>query len=790
MQVYVAQNCGFCRGVRRAVDTALSVPPENTFVLGELIHNEDVVKKIEARGIPTVTSLEEVPAGANLLIRSHGVGKGVFAACREKGIRVIDCTCSFVARTQRIVAAAHAAGKLVAIAGHKDHPEVEGLVGWCEGCARVIGSEDEDLSCFADKNVVLVSQTTFSEQRFCKIVQNLQKVGPKTVEIFKTICYTTICRQREAERLSELCDAVLVIGGANSSNTEKLCEIASAHGKRVIRLVSAADFDYREIKNFERVGVIAGASTPDWQTQEVLCKMEENNAEVQAAEEVAEETQAAAEVAEEVKPEEPAAAPAAEPAEQAEAAEAPAPEPVAETAEAPASEPAEPVEAAEESAPEPAQETVEAPASEPVPVKEQSPMEKALAEMDGSKRYRKNQAIKVTIVSATDEGIIVSGSEKTDIAIAKEDLDCEEFVRADYAKRVGEEIEVIVVETTPKVRLSEKQIRKLKEEEALLAEIEGGKEFSVVCTGFNKGGLTAELGTYPVFIPAREIRSGYVKELDKYVGKKLRLKVQKPEDIRRTGRKEIIASQRAIIEAERAEKEAQRAAREAAFFESIHVDDVVEGKVERVTSFGAFVSVNGFDCLAHISDLSWTGVKQVTDVLEIGKRYEFKVLKVDLNNKKVSIGYKQLQPQPWDLAAEKYAEGDVVHGKVVRIVPFGAFVELEKGIDGLVHISQITHEWLENPTSALTIGEEVDAQIIKFDPENRRITLSIKALQPRPEYEPREPRHEKEEGGKQSRRKGGRRNAEPAEDEEYREWKDEGFSGASISELLGNDEDK
>ncbi len=785
MQVIVARNCGFCRGVRRAVDTALSVPPENTYVLGELIHNEEVVKKISARGISTVTSLEEVPAGANLLIRSHGVGKGVYEACAARGIRVIDCTCSFVARTQRIVAAAYAAGKTVAIAGHKDHPEVEGLVGWCEGNARVIGSERDDLSDFAGKNVVLVSQTTFSEQRFCKIVQNLQKVGPKTVEIFKTICYTTICRQREAERLSELCDAVIVIGGANSSNTEKLCEIVSAHHKRVIRLVSAADFDDREIKNFERVGVIAGASAPDWQTQEVLCKMEENNAEVQVTEEVAEETQAAAEVAEEVAPVEPAA-PVAEPAEPVEAA-GPAPEPVVETAEAHASEPVE----AAEPAPEAVEETAEAPASEPVPAKVQSPMEKALAEMDGSKRYRKNQVIKVTIVSATDEGIIVSGSEKTDIAVAKEDLDCEEFKRADYAKRVGEEIEVIVVETTPKVRLSEKQIRKLKEEEALLAEIEGGKEFSVICTGFNKGGLTAELGTYPVFIPAREIRSGYVKELDKYVGKKLRLKVQKPEDIRRTGRKEIIASQRAIIEAERAEKEAQKAAKEAAFFESIHVDDIVEGKVERVTSFGAFVSVNGFDCLAHISDLSWTGVKQVTDVLEIGKRYEFKVLKIDLANKKVSIGYKQLQPQPWDLAAEKYAEGDVVHGKVVRIVPFGAFVELEKGIDGLVHISQITHEWLENPTSALTIGEEVDAQIMKFDPENRRITLSIKALQPRPEYEPREPRREKEEGGKQARRgKGGRRNAEPAEDEEYREWKDEGFSGASISELLGGNDDK
>ena len=185
-------------------------------------------------------------------------------------------------------------------------------------------------------------------------------------------------------------------------------------------------------------------------------------------------------------------------------------------------------------------------------------------------------------------------------------------------------------------------------------------------------------------------------------------------------------------------------------------------------------------------------MKSVADVLEIGKRYEFKVLKVDRENKKVSIGYKQLQPQPWDLAAEKYAEGDVVHGKVVRIVPFGAFVEIEKGIDGLVHVSQITHEWLENPTSALSIGEEVDAKILAFSPAERKITLSIKALQPKPEQEPRPERRERrnEEGEDRPRgRKGGRRNVVVEDDDEVREWNEGGSFGVSVSELLGNTEE-
>ena len=734
MKILVAEHCGFCSGVKKAVDTALSVPPENTYVLGELIHNEDVTSRIRARGLIVVERLDEVPDGATLLIRSHGVGKAVYAACEARGIRVVDCTCSFVRHTQKLVEEASASGRTVVIAGHREHPEVVGLVGWCSGEALVFDSAQEDFSVLEGKDVVLVSQTTFSVQRFSKIAENLQKVRPKTVEIFQTICYTTVCRQKETERIAKQSDAMLVIGGLNSSNTNKLGEIASLYCGRVFRLKNADDFEYEKIKNFKRVGVVAGASTPDWLTSEVLSKMAENNTEVQN-ETVAE-----------------AQAPVAEETVKAEVEAAPQAEAIAEAAD------------------------------------EKPTMAKVIENIDRETPYKRGQLLTVKIVSAKDEGVYVSVSGKGEILVEKSELDCEEYDRAAYAEKVGESIDVMVVDTKP-VKLSEKAVKKVKEEEALLKDIEEGKEFSVVCTGFNKGGLTAELGTYAVFVPAREIRAGYVKELDKMVGKNLRLKML---EIRKERRKEIIASQRVILEAEKAAREAAKAEKEAAFFDSINVGDVVEGKVERVTSFGAFVSVKGFDCLAHISDLSWTGVKEVTDVLEIGKTYQFKVLKIDRENKKVSIGYKQLQPRPWDTAAERYAEGDIVHGKVVRIVPFGAFVELEKGIDGLVHVSQISHEWLENPTSVLTIGEEVDAKVLAFDPEAHKITLSIKALQPRPWQESRErgDRDEQREGGERRRsRKQNRRTASDyADEEEYREWSDGGFSGASIADLLGNDD--
>ena len=693
MQVIVAEHCGFCRGVKNAVDTALSVSAENTYVLGELIHNQDVVKLISARGIRTAERVEEVPDGATLLIRSHGVGKDVYELCEKRHLRVIDCTCGFVKNIQQIVERKSAEGKTIVIAGQTEHPEVRGLVGWCDSESYVFSSEEEDFGFLKEKDVALVSQTTFSAERFSKIAENLKKVCRKTVEIFRTICYTTIGRQRDAAQLARICDAVLVIGGLNSSNTNKLYEIAAANCPRVYRLKNADDFEYEKILIFKRVGVIAGASTPDWQTQEVLFKMAVNDAEVQA-----------------------------------------------------------------------------------------TTMKDVVEEMGKEERYKKGQIISAKIVSATEEGIYVSASGKLEIMVSKDEVDCEEYSKDAYLAKVGEEIEVMVTGLNP-VKLSQKMVKKVKEEEAMLSDIEAGAEFTVTCTGFNKGGLTAELGTYPVFVPAKEIRSGYVKELDKYTGKKLRLKLI---EIRKERRKEIIASKRVIIEEEKQAKEAAKAEKEEAFFASVQVGDVVEGKVERVTSFGAFVSVNGFDCLAHISDLSWTGVKQVTDVLEIGKRYEFKVLKVDKESKKVSIGYKQLQAQPWDLAAEKYAQGDVVHGKVVRIVPFGAFVELEKGIDGLVHVSQISHEWLENPTSVLSIGQEVDAKILAFSPEEKKITLSIKALEQKPETV-----NVKTESDRPVKARKARRSSSAASDEdEYREWNEGGYGGASIAEMLHLDEEE
>ena len=721
MNVILAKNSGFCRGVRRAVDAAMHADGRNTFVLGEIIHNKEVIESIEKRGVKSVGSLGEVPDGATVIFRSHGVPESFYGECERRGIKVLDCTCEFVRKTQNIVREQHALGKEIIIIGEPTHPEVVGLQGWCGNSAHVISSVESPLPDLGGKDVCVVSQTTFSVEKFEKIIENIKKQREKTVAVFKTICYTTIGRQKEAEEIAAECDAVLVVGGLNSSNTNKLFEIASRRCAHVFRLANARDFDYGQLKNYSSVGIVSGASTPDAQTREVLLKMEEVSTEVKATES-AEEEKVVAEAAE-----------------------------------------------------------VQAPAAVTEEVKEEvssNPMDAVVAKIDSESKFKKGQIVKATISEATDEGLkILLPFSKSEILLSKDELDCGEYNAADYAGKVGEQIELLVVELRPSLKLSQKMIKLLQEEEAMSAEIAAGKEFTVTCTGFNKGGLTANMGTYQVFVPAKEIRPGYVKDLSKYEGKTLRLRaLEIKKDSRR---KEIIASQRVILQEERDAREAAKAAKEEAFFSSINAGDTVEGKVERVTSFGAFVSVNGFDCLAHISDLSWTPVENVTDVLEIGKTYNFLVLKVDKENKKVSIGYKQLQPQPWDLAAEKYAVGDVVHGKVVRIVPFGAFVEVEKGIDGLVHVSQISHERIETPASVLNVGDEVDAKIMALDTAAKKMNLSIKALLPEAERKPRAPREEGEE-------RPARRRAPRRDDGEMSSWSEGASVSTSLADILAN----
>ncbi|MBR3864185.1 MAG: 4-hydroxy-3-methylbut-2-enyl diphosphate reductase [Clostridia bacterium] len=710
MQIYIAKNSGFCKGVKNAVETAKKICGKGVYILGELIHNENVIKQIEETGTTTAYSVSQIPNGSKVIVRSHGIEKQVYSELESKGCEIIDCTCPFVKRTQKIIAERSANGFSVIIVGEKEHPEVLGLLGWCNGKGIVTDGNKLDYTALTEKKVCIVAQTTFSNEKFAYFLKKFDKSHFKTVEVFDTICYTTKERQSETANLSKICDCMLVLGSEKSSNTRKLFSICKQHCNNVFMMSNVCESEIKKLVSFKKLGIVSGASTPSEQGMEVFFSMEKHTE---------------AEVVE-----------------------------------------------------------VTTPVVEEAAVATAETMEEAVAKMDEKQtKFRKGQKITATISSATDEGLAVYISNtKKEILLPKEEIDCESYDKAVYAAKVGEEISVKIIGLNP-VQLSEKAIAKDLEDEKLVAEIsDGSKEFSVTVDGFNKGGLIAHYAGFEVFVPSSQIRIGFVKDLEKYVGKTLRVKAEKVESGRR---KQIVASQRVILEAEKAARDAERAAKEEEFFSAISVNDDVKGTVVRFASFGAFVDVGGIDCLAHISDLSWTGCNSPADVLEIGGEYVFRVLKCDKESKKVSLGYKQLQPRPWDLVAGKYMVGDVVTGKVVRIVPFGAFVELEKGIDGLVHVSQISHEWLENPTSALKIGEEVETKIIAIDHEKEKITLSIKAMTPAPEAPAKPKKEENAENAEKPARKPRKAKSEE-NDGEIREWKEDNNSGISIAELLAN----
>ena len=419
-------------------------------------------------------------------------------------------------------------------------------------------------------------------------------------------------------------------------------------------------------------------------------------------------------------------------------------------------------------------------------------------------KYKAGKRLKATIISANDDGVFCSIGGKQDGFIAKEDATLDgNYNPADFV--AGEVIEVKIIENKSKdkeyISLSKKEIDAIIEGDKKVAEILSGNEFKLVCDKLAKNkadkavGLIGKLGSYTIFVPASQIRSGFVKNLEEYTKKELRLRVLKDkeaEDVE-TGEekklaKRIVASQRVILEEE-------KAAREEAFWSEMQVGAVVIGKVKRFTDFGAFISVKGFDCLARKSEISWTKIDKIEEVLELNEKYEFIILDVDREKGRISLGYKQLQKTPYEIANEQLAIGDVIKGKVVRIAPFGAFVEIIPGVDGLVHISQVTHDYIKTLDDVLKVGDEVEAKIIKID--DKKITLSIKDLLPEPEVvapvegeenveekPARKPREKKAKvEGEATERKPARK-AKKEDDGQPHEWVDQNASATTLGDLF------
>src|SRR5438128_933940 len=240
-----------------------------------------------------------------------------------------------------------------------------------------------------------------------------------------------------------------------------------------------------------------------------------------------------------------------------------------------------------------------------------------------------------------------------------------------------------------------------------------------------KGGLILDLGVRG-FLPASLVDIRRVQDLDEFLGTELRCKVI---ELNRS-RNNVVLSRRAVLEDERKEMR-------QAILDRLNPGDVVPGVISNIVDFGAFVDLDGMDGLIHISELSWSHVNHPSEVLEIGQEVKVKVLDIDRDRQRISLGLKQTQSDPWQQVLDSYQEGDVVEGKVTKVVTFGAFVEILPGVEGLVHISELAQHHVENPREVVSQGDVVAVKIIEVDAERRRLSLSLKRVEPGSEPLPR-----------------------------------------------------
>jgi small subunit ribosomal protein S1 len=284
---------------------------------------------------------------------------------------------------------------------------------------------------------------------------------------------------------------------------------------------------------------------------------------------------------------------------------------------------------------------------------------------------------------------------------------------------VGDEIDALVMtkeDAEGRLILSKKRARFELAWKAIEVAAESGEPVTGRVIEVVKGGLILDLGVRG-FLPASLVDIRRVQDLDEFMGQELRCKVI---ELNRS-RNNVVLSRRAVLEDERKEMR-------QAILDRLNPGDVVEGQISNIVDFGAFVDLDGMDGLIHISELSWSHVNHPSEVLEIGQTVKVKVLDIDRERQRISLGLKQTQSDPWQQVLEQYKEGDVVEGKVTKVVTFGAFVEILPGVEGLVHISELAQHHVENPREVVAQGDTVPVLILEVDAERRRLSLSLKRV--------------------------------------------------------------
>mgnify|MGYP004453279341 CR=1 FL=1 len=658
MRVDLAKTAGFCFGVRQAVDKVYALLREGKRVatLGPIIHNPQVVRELQERGVRILERPEEAAADEVVVIRSHGVGRAVYEAIAATGAELCDATCPFVAKIHRIVGE-QPADRVILIAGDPSHPEVCGIRGHCTAPSFVFSSPADleewikNHEEYDDKQVVLLAQTTF-QIKFWEKCAEIAKKHYTNPLIFDTICNATANRQQEAERLAASHELMVIVGGRESSNTAKLRDIC-AERCPTYWVETAADLSKDWFRGVQSAGLTAGASTPADIIKEVQATMSEI---------VKNETQET-EVTAAVNPTEEQAAP---------------------------------------------QKSFDEMSFEEA-------LEASLQSLNTNERVHGI----VVGIAPNEVQVEVIGRKQTGYVPADELSATPNVNPADVVK-IGDELELLIMRTNDQegtIMLSKKRVDALKGWDDVVKASESGEVMEGVVTDVIKGGVLAVTHGVRVFIPASHASIGRMEDLSPLLKQTVRFRIIEVNQ----SRHRAVGSIRLVTREERKEKE-------AAFWAQAEVGQVYTGVVKSMTSYGAFVDLGGVDGMIHISELSWTHVKHPSDVLKIGQTVEVYIRDLDTEKHKISLGYRKAEDNPWEIFKAKYPIGSVVTAKIVGMTTFGAFAQILPGVDGLIHISQIANHRVEKPQDELKIGQEVTVKITNVDYDNKRISLSIRAL--------------------------------------------------------------
>ena len=630
MQIILAKTAGFCFGVNRAVKLTYELLEQGRPVatLGPLIHNPQVVEDLESKGAITCDSVDDVPDGCEVVIRSHGVGQSVYDKISTRRLAYHDATCPFVTKIHKIAARAGAEGAMLLVAGDAKHPEVQGIVGHTTGKVEVFANlaELEKLlpELTQQKSIFAVAQTTFNVQSWetCKEFLKNQCTNAK---IFDTICNATWARQQEAEDLSQKCDHMVVIGGHHSSNTQKLLQVAARHTK-AINVETADELDPAWLAGAVRVGVTAGASTPSSIIEEVLNSMSEE-------------------------------------------------------------------------------------------IRDDMSFEEMLAASEAKPLYAgKIVKAKVISVSPTECVVGIDGSKHTGIVKLSE-MSHDPNAKMEDLVKVDDELDLVVVKTNDQEgvdTLSRVRFEAQKGMKDVSEAAENGTVMEGDVMEANKGGVVVNVKGVRVFVPRSQATMRRDEDYTKLVGQHVKLVITEC-----AGRKIVGSINKVTAEENKAKRDE--------FWKNVEVDKQYTGVVKSLTSYGAFVDIGGVDGLCHISELSWNNIKHPSEVVSVGDTIEVYVKSYDPENQKVSLGYKKEEDNPWEKLKNEYPIGSEFEAPVVSITKFGAFVRILPGIDGLVHISEISNERVNKVSDVLKVGDMVKVKLINVDFDRKRISLSMKA---------------------------------------------------------------